>query len=264
MDHRTDGELQAYLDAELLRDEAVVVSEHLRVCTDCRARLGELRMAGEDFRQALGELDAHFDRTAPATPMPLRQRRARAASARHAVLGRTALMRAAVLLLAVAGAATAVVPGFPLRQLIERLSSEPAEPVMVETPPPTVDQTEAPAPGIASVTVAPVDGRVAVSVRRFAAGSIVRVRFGSGSEARARLVSGLSGARFSVGPGSLFVVGTGSSTTGEILIELPRGLISATVDVDGERILVASPDGLRRSGDPSSVPEDEVVLRVGG
>jgi hypothetical protein len=114
------------------------------------------------------------------------------------------------------------------------------------------------------VTVAPVDGRVAVSVRRFAAGSIVRVRFGSGSEARARLVSGLSGARFSVGPGSLFVVGTGSSTTGEILIELPRGLISATVDVDGERILVASPDGLRRSGDPSSVPEDEVVLRVGG
>jgi hypothetical protein len=173
-------------------------------------------------------------------------------------------MRAAVLLLAVAGAATAVVPGFPLRQLIDRLVSDRAEPVVVEIPSPPVDQAESPAPGIASVTVAPVDGRVAVSVRRFAAGSIVRVRFGSGSEARARLVSGLSGARFSVGPGSLFVVGTGSSTTGEILIELPRGLISATVDVDGKRILVASPDGLRRSGDPSSVPEDEVVLRVGG
>ncbi len=264
MDHRTDGELQAYLDAELLRDEAAVVSEHVMVCTDCRTRLGELRMAGEDFRQALGELDAQFDRTAPATPMPLHQRRARAASARHVALGRAALMRAAVLLLAVAGAATAIVPGSPLRQLIERLSSEPAEPVMVEMPTPPVEQAEAPAPGIASVTVAPVDGRVAVSVRRFAAGSIIRVRFGSGFEVRATLVNGPGGARFSVGSGSLFVVGTGSSTIDEILIELPRGLNSATVDVDGKRILVASPDGLRRPGDPSGIPEDEVVLRVGG
>ncbi len=264
MDHRTDGELQAYLDAELLRVEAAVVSEHLMVCTDCRARLGELRMAGEEFRHALGELDAQFDRTAPATPMPLRQRRARAASARHAVLGRTALMRAAVLLLAVAGAATAVVPGFPLRQLIDRLVNDRAKPAHVEAPAVPVEEAEAPAPGIASVTVAPVDGRVAVSVRRFAAGSIIRVRFGTGSEVRATLVNGPGGARFSVGSGSLFVVGTGSSTTDEILIELPRGLNSATVDVDGKRILVASPDGLRRSGDPSGVPEDEVVLRVGG
>ena len=53
MNHRTDGELQAYLDAELHRDEAAVVAEHLMVCTDCRVRLGELRMAGEEFRRTI-------------------------------------------------------------------------------------------------------------------------------------------------------------------------------------------------------------------
>jgi len=105
---------------------------------------------------------------------------------------------------------------------------------------------------------------VAVSVRRFADGSTVRVRFGSGPDMRARLLSGSTGARFSVGPGSLFVVGTGSSAVGEILIELPRGLNSATVDVDGKRMLVASPDGLHSPGDPSGVSDEEVVLRVGG
>ena len=61
MNHRTDGELQAYLDAELHRDEAAVVAQHLMVCTDCRVRLGELRMAAESFRQALGELDTRFE-----------------------------------------------------------------------------------------------------------------------------------------------------------------------------------------------------------
>ncbi|MBK5099017.1 MAG: zf-HC2 domain-containing protein [Gemmatimonadetes bacterium] len=264
MDHRTDGELQAYLDAELPRDEATGVAEHLMVCTDCRVRLGELRMAGEDFRQALGDLDTQLARPAPAAVLPPRLWQERNAGARRTGFGRRALSRAAILLLVAAGAAAAVVPGSPLRELIERLSSERAEPAMVKVPARPADQSEPPAPGIGSITVAPVEGRVSVSVRQFAAGSTIRVRLGSGPDVRARLLSGLNEARFSVGPGSLFVIGTGNSTVGEILIELPRGLNFATVDVDGKRTLVASPDGLRRPGDPSGVPEDEVVLRVGG
>jgi len=262
MDHRTDAELQAYLDAELLRDEAGLMAEHLMVCTDCRVRLGELRMAGEVFRQALGELDAGLEHSAPA--VPFRHRREHEPGSRQSRIGRRAMSRAAILLLVAAGAAAAVLPGSPLRELIGRLTSEPAEPVMVEVPAVPVDQAEPPAPGIASVTVAPVDGKVTVSVRRFSDGSIVRVRLVDGTDARARIVSGLNGTRFSVGPGNLFVVGPGLSTAGEVLIELPRGLISATVDVDGKRTLVASPDGLHSSGDPSGAPEDEVVLRVGG
>lgn len=263
MNHRTDGELQAYLDAELHRDEAAVVAQHLMVCTDCRVRLGELRMAAESFRQALGELDTRFEFPPPGGSLPSLLQRDRTAIARRARFGRRALSRAAILLLVASGAAAAVVPGSPFRELIERLTAGGAEPAMVEVPARTVDQSEPPAPGIGSITVTPIDGRVSVSVRRFADGSTIRVRFGSGPDVRARLLSGLSGARFSVGPGSLFVVGTGVSTVGDILIELPRGLISATVDLDGKRALVASPDGLRRSGDPSGAPEDEVVLRVG-
>jgi len=263
MNHRTDGELQAYLDAELHRDEAAVVAGHLMVCTDCRVRLGELRMAGEEFRRTIQEVEALIDRPVPAEALPSLLHRERTAIAQRARFGRRALSRAAILLLVASGAAAAVVPGSPFRELIERLTAGGAEPAMVEVPARTVDQSEPPAPGIGSITVTPIDGRVSVSVRRFADGSTIRVRFGSGPDVRARLLSGLSGARFSVGPGSLFVVGTGVSTVGDILIELPRGLISATVDLDGKRALVASPDGLRRSGDPSGAPEDEVVLRVG-
>jgi hypothetical protein len=262
MNHRTDGELQAYLDAELERDEAAVVAEHLMVCTDCRVRLGELRMAGEHFRRSLGEFDAQFARPAAAALPPRSGQRTKRDAWRTGG-GRRAMSRAAILLLVGAGAAAAVVPGSPLRALIERLSADQPESVLVDVPVEPVEQIEPPAPGIGSITVTPVDGRVTVSVRRFAAGSTIRVRFGTAGDVSARLLSGLSGARFSVGPGSLFVVGSGSSTVGDILIELPRGLKFATVEVDGRRTLVASPDGLRRSGDPSGAPEDEVVLRVG-
>jgi hypothetical protein len=264
MDHRTDGELQAYLDAELHRDEATVLAEHLMVCADCRVRLGELRMAGEDLRQALGDLDTQLGRPVPATALRPRRRQEPDVGIRLAGFGRRALARAAILLLVAAGAAAAVVPGSPLRELIERLSTERAEPAMIEVPSRPVDLSEPAAPGIGSITVAPFEGRVSVSVRRFSAGSTIRVLFGTGPDVRARLLSGLNEARFSVGPGSLFVIGTGPSTVGEILIELPRGLNSATVNVDGKRMLVASPDGLHRPGDPSGVPDDEVVLRVGG
>jgi len=246
MTHRTDGELQAWLDAELPATEASEVAGHLLVCTECRTRLGELRLAGERLRRALAELDA-----GPARSI----RPARKAS-------RTAL-RAAAMILAVAGAAAAVVPGSPLRQLLERMASSPPESVPIEAP--AVDAGPGPgSPGIASVTVSPVDGRVDVLVDRFAHGSTITVRFAANREVRALLLSGEDGARFSVGPGRLYVVANAGEAPAEVLIELPRGLNSATVRVDGARMVVASGDGIRRPGVADGDPREEVVLRVGG
>lgn len=263
MDHQTDGELQAYLDAELSSEEMELMAGHLKVCTDCRVRLGELRMAAEHFQQVVHEFDTLLGAQSPT--IPIQPRAVPARVARSNALGRRALSRAAVFLLLAAGAAAAVVPGSPLRELIGRLVSQRAEPAFVEAPARLVDQAEPEPPaGIPSVTIDPVDGVVHVRVRRFASGSMVRVRLVPGPDARVTLVSGHHDTRFSVGPGSLLVDGMGSATTAEILVELPRGLNSATVDVDGRRSLVASPDGLRRSGDQGGTPEDEVVLRVGG
>jgi hypothetical protein len=246
MTHRTEGELQAWLDAELPAPAAAEVAGHLMVCTECRARLGELRLAGERLRVALAELDAGSARSA---------RPGRGAS-------RTAL-RAAAMILAVAGAAAAVVPGSPLRQLLERMASSPPESVPVEVP--AVESGPGPgSPGIASVTVSPVDGRVDVLVDRFADGSRITVRFAADREVRALLLSGDDGARFSVGPGRLYVVANAGEAPAEVLIELPRGLNSATVSVDGSREVVASRDGMRRTGVADRDPRDEVVLRVGG
>ena len=90
MNHRTEGELQAYLDAELQRDEAAVVAEHLMVCTDCRVRLGELRMAGEEFRRTIGEFDVPVDRPVPARALPWLLRREQTPTARRAGIGRRA------------------------------------------------------------------------------------------------------------------------------------------------------------------------------
>ncbi len=262
MDHRTDGELQAYLDAELPSDEIGLMAGHLKVCTDCRVRLGELRMAGEHFQRAVDEIDTLLGPQSAAVPIWSRAESTK--GARRTALGRRALSRAAILLLLAAGAAAAVVPGSPLRELIGRLVSQRAEPAFVEAPARPVEQAAPERPGIPSVTVAPLDGGVHVRVRRFVSGSIVRVRLAAGPDARVTLVSGHEDARFSVGPGSLLVDGMGSATAAEILVELPRGINSATVDVDGRRSLVASPDGLRRPGDPDGAPVDEVVLRVGG
>ena len=163
----------------------------------------------------------------------------------------------------VAGAAAAVVPGSPLRGLLERFASSPAESVPIEVP--AVEAGSGPgSPGIASVTVSPVDGRVEVLVDRFADGSTITVRFAADREVRALLVAGEDGARFSVGPGRLYVVANAGEAPAEVLIELPRGLDSATVRVDGTREVVASRDGMRRPGGADGDLRDEVVLRVGG
>jgi len=246
MTHRTDGELQAYLDAELEREEAAEVAEHLLACVACRARLGELRRAHEGLRQALRDLDAE----------PALRRRTR--------LARGALLRAAVLLLAVVGAAAAVVPGSPIRALFERQPEATPVPLApVPIPGTTRAETDRP-PGVASVTVTPVEGRVSVDVVGFAAGSIVHVSLTRRPDVMARLASGRVAARFSVGPGRLEVVGTPSEGPGEVVIELPRGLGSATLNVDGREALVLSPDGLKRPGLPAETAREDVVLRVEG
>ena len=157
----------------------------------------------------------------------------------------------------------AVVPGSPLRLLIDRLVSDDVVSVPAERIVPRAEP-EAATPGIASVTVSPEEGRVDVVVRRFPSATIIRVRFGPASDVTARLLSGQEGVRFSVGAGRLFLVGTDSSEPSEILIELPRGLDSATLEVDGKRELVASGGEFRRPGDSGELAQDEVVLRVGG
>lgn len=265
MTHRTDGELQAWLDAELPATEAAEVAGHLMVCTECRARLGDLRLAGERLRAALAELDAGSVSGSTSLPAASRVSTTRGVeknTGSRPMMRRTAL-RAAAMILAVAGAAAAVVPGSPLRQLLERLASNPAATVPVETPAIGAGP-DSDSPGIASVTVSPVDGRVNVVVNRFADGSTITVRFGAESEVRALLLSGEAGVRFSVGPGRLYVVASDGRAPADVLIELPRGLNSATVMVDGRREVVASRDGIRRSGDADLLSQDEVVLRVGG
>ncbi len=257
MTHRTDGELQAYLDAELTREQAAEVAEHLLVCLECRARLGELRSAHESLRAALTELDGAPSRGAGV-------RTGSAEMRRRALGARRALTRAAALILLTAGAAAAVLPGSPVRALLDqwiRPEAPPSAPVHVD---PTVATPTARQPGIASVTVAPVDGRVDVDIRGFAPGTTVRVGFGRAPDVRARLAPGGTEARFSVGPGRLEVLGSPDTGPGEVRVELPTGLRGATVTLDGAEALSLTPAGFVRPGNPDGATREDVVLRVEG
>ena len=110
--HLDEGMLLAYADGELSPGEREEVREHLEDCTACTTELEGLRSAAGALTGALGLLD----RPAPATVSPeqLRWRARRPAPARR---GWAALPRAAVLVLGFAAAASATIPGSPVRRV---------------------------------------------------------------------------------------------------------------------------------------------------
>lgn len=163
MTHLDEGEIQAYLDGELSRAERVRVVEHLVACVTCRGAHDELREVGSVVAGALPLLD---DGSAPRldrAPAAAAAAGARSAPARH--IG--PLVRAAVLVLVVAAAASAAVPGSPIREWILRTEPEASAPepeVAVETPPvrmrsarPAAPPT---APPVAPAAAAPPEERL--------------------------------------------------------------------------------------------------------
>jgi hypothetical protein len=166
------------------------------------------------------------------------------------------LLKAAVLLLTVAGASAAAIPGSPVREWLGRSlttvgrffaapegSQESAD----------AESDVAPTTGVA---VAPVDGRVRISLVEPPPGAVVRVRLVADGEAAVWS----AGARYRTGAGWIEVLGPGR---GELRIELPRSLRSARIEVNGRAVVLKEGATLRLLS-PADSSDSELVFRVGG
>ena len=221
MSHLDDGTLQAFLDDELAPSDRADVAEHMLGCEGCRTAHAELSRANALFTEAVSTLDAE-----PPT------RRASGALGRQARRGVGSFVKAAGLILALAAAASAAVPGSPVRAWIENVvDSEPdvAEvsppPALPEAPPPV----EAPA-APAGVSIVLASGPVVVSLDGLDA-EVIRLEGAEGAAASVAGVGAQSDPVFRTGLNRVDVV---DGTGGEIRVLLPVGAPGSRLVVDGQ------------------------------
>lgn len=259
--HLDEGTLQALLDGEVPPVERAAAEAHLASCPACAAELKELRAAHESVSLLLGRVDA----PAPVAQaqMSFRGRRAATAAPAPSRFGEAtrALLRAAALVLGLAGVAAAAVPGSPVREWIEEtilpseastIAEEPT--VLEETPPaPAAEEEAAARRALPAVLGDPVDGRITVDLTGIASG--VRVRLGWTRDTLAAVYTTRLGRddKFVTGPGS---IGLRGAAGGEVVVEVPVG-VGANVRVngrswatgDGRTFRVTAPDAEERGGE---------------
>lgn len=268
MNHPSEGVLQAFLDGELAAQERAGVAEHLGACPLCDAELKELRTLAAHFSSAmrLGDVapdlsaaHATLERRPPRTVLRLIPSRST-----RSVQARRALMRAAVLVLLAAGAASAAIPGGPVRRFFVALwnqttrffTGRPATPAPVARTAPSAAPTPVAPPS--GVSVMPHDGLIRIVVRDPAGGLRVRVRVVDADRASVEASGAASSAHFNTAPGRIEVTGGGA---GDLRVGLPREAEHATVEVGGKPVL-SKDGGLLRHFVPVERVGGETVIQL--
>ncbi|MEX1182672.1 MAG: zf-HC2 domain-containing protein [Gemmatimonadota bacterium] len=264
MGHAAEGSLQAYVDGEIDGAERSRLSEHFSACAACATELAALQRSSDVAHEALVLLDVE--------PSLGRARVALAgvaAPARHSgrflLLGLSSFSRAAVLLLAVAGAGAAAIPGSPVRRALEATLDRVAElfggaPETVHTPVPIVPAAAEPEVDRQWAAIAPADGSVRVLLHGTSGDVDVTVRLTADDRANVETLIRDGSVRFVSGSGRLEVLGLG---TGTVVIELPRTLQSAAIEANGEVHVYKQGDQLRLSGPAGDGEGSEVRFRIG-
>lgn len=257
MMHPDEGKLQALLDDELDASERSDLERHVQECESCTTELATLRAVSAVFAHAVSLLDGPV-RTVPLRPPSLR-------SGRPPRWSRMALPRAAVLVFGFAAAASAAMPGSPIRSWLETLGGPPAQTTAVTSGQRAGDTSAEPvlaAPARApesGVSVAPADGAVRVIVTRASPELRVRAILTDSDRAWAIATGDAAGARFETAAGRIEIIGAGA---GELRIELPRALGRATVEVDGVPYLSKEGERLNLAVPAEDSAGAEVTFRV--
>ena len=263
MGHAAEGSLQAYLDGELDGTAETELSRHLVACTTCAAELEALRSIHVRAGAALALLDV------PAPPVF----QARAAVARRQgsrsgtflSLGGRSLAKAAMLLLALAGAGAAAIPGSPVRRAVEDTlarvaqwlgADQEAPVVQVEQPPFSDSDIEVRTDGAG---VLPANGQVRFVLLAPAEPVDLVVTLSDSDVARVETAMEQSEVSFRTRAGLIQVSGLGRGT---VRVMIPRTVPEATVELGG-RVLVSKSGSLLRSAAPGSPTAEEVRLRIG-
>ncbi|HST61679.1 MAG TPA: hypothetical protein VLK84_23440 [Longimicrobium sp.] len=251
--HPAFDRLRAFADGEEADgDRARRTAAHLRDCAACRARVTAFRERRTALREAttlappplawdriVARREAGEELLLPAGPVPLAVPEARAETGGRASI----LRRAAVLLVGVAGIASATVPGSPVRAWLGAVLGGGAETAVTPAATPPADSASAstaatpPAPvesgPVAGIAVLPSAGDVRVVVVDAHPALRIRVRLTDTGRAEVRGRGAAADAGFASGRGRITV--TGARGGGELEVLLPRGARRASLTVDGRR-----------------------------
>lgn len=238
--HPTEATILSVRDGEPVAEEVLV---HLDECAACARALEEVRDRAGSIENALAALTVPAQAPGEAADGPARGgRRGTAAPSRpQASRGgfRTPwwLGRAALLLLIVAGALSAL-PG-PFAGWIPRIFSGAPAP---EAPPAAAPEL----PGQVGGRMAVSSGPVAVRLESVPTGTVVDVRRAADGSVG---VLAAAGSEFSYGEREV----RASIVAGPVTVELPEGLVPATLIVNGGVYLVLDAAGMEVMG-PTTVP----------
>lgn len=234
MDHLTDRQIGAYLDDELSDLESTRVDRHLQSCPLCREEYDRIRSAARRLSRNL-ELVEMPDELANAEVWPGEPVAGANVTAPHSSgWGKRRVPRAlrtraaALLLLSVAAAGAAAVPGSPLRPLAESL---------VDSARALIGGSKESGPGF-GLEVHPEDDRLEVRIVRPSPETTLIVKVVPDS------VGGVwtSGARLRSAPGRVHVMEPG---VGPVRVHLPQTARDARVLSDGNPVAVWSNGELR-------------------
>ncbi len=256
MSHWDEGRLMAYLDEELPAEDVAVLEGHVAACSNCSSSLDALESGAARIRR---ELPA-FDVPAPllrvrATLAGRSRARAGSASRRPADGAREAPTRRRsgwwTRRSRLAQAATAAVPGSPVRTWLDRVRGveAPADASVVPSP---VGVAPSPEGG---VRVGPDAGRIRVQLNDVPPGEEIRVTIVDGEEAA---VFAPPGTRLYSGPGRL----EANFTSGPLRIELPGQGRDVSLEADG-RVVLRIVGGMIELTDTTALrDETEIRLRL--
>lgn len=263
MSHLDEGQLLALRDGAVT--PAAEAAAHLAACAVCGEALEASRLRSLAVSGALGALDAGLDpghdlararervrlrvtehtaRTAGATPLRPRPIRWAAWSA----------SKAAGLLLVTAAGLSAL-PGSPVRRWLDERLAPAVEEATPSVAPAAAEAVAPPAPEEAGVRLPLTGGPLAVVLRDAAPGTEVRVRWITGSEAA---VFAPAGSRFTSGRGRIEAAGVG----GVVRVELPRGVVPVSLEVNGRILLRSTAEGLDVPGEAVERTGDGITFRL--
>jgi anti-sigma factor RsiW len=265
MTHATDGMLLALVDGEIAGTAEAGLREHLAVCDQCAGELHEMQRLSTRTHEALSLLHA--------PPPMLRARAALAARQRDRGVGRRmarmsawGIAKAAMLLIALAGVAAAAIPDSPVRRALETTftrvaqlftdenAAAPAADIITEPGSPAVPALET-----TSMAIVPAEGRVRIILHAPAGAVDVEVRLVDAMRARVETATTTADVRLRSAAGRIEVSGM---TDGRLLVEVPRRVPSATVEVAGSVHVYKEGERLRLTGPAGTTSGETVRFRI--
>jgi len=264
--HPDTGRIARSAEATTAGVTSTRLDTHLAECGDCRATLEWIRDAravlrGEPPLRAPARAWSHIANRLAAGDVVLLPDGTWPAAAPQPASRR--LLAAAVILVLVASAASAMLPGSPLRHWIEAIArpreTPPAAPAMPAAGTAAAAAGDATAP-VTTMIVAAADGDVVIEIETPDPGLELRVRLTDQVDLEVRATGAAAGATFRSGPGRLTITKPGA---GQILLLLPRQANHIAIGVDRTTYLVKARDRLQILAPVVDTAGTEFILRPG-